>query len=444
MPRIKNFINIKKRWNATGGYSEFLKISIHLVISTGAWAFQAFVDKIFLSWYSNEAYAASLPSELLNSSITEIFLGTVAYIDVFISQYNGKKEYKSIGPAVWQSVYIAFFSSLIILIFAFFSKDIFYFIGHSQDILADEIKYFEVLCYGAFPYLASTAMSGFYAGRGETKIILLANIAGIIVNIIFDYFLIFGNFGFPKLGIEGAAIESNLGSIIVFILFLFLLISKKNHTLYNTRKLSLDVTLIKRMIKFGFPNGVHMFLDLSIFTFFVLIIGTLGKFALSATNVVMNIYSLTYMPLVGFGMTVSILAGNYLGKNKASIVQVSVKSATQITCLYILLMVLAFLFIPDILIYPFSKGSGALIIEQIKPTIMVLLRLIAIFAFFESASIVFSSAIKGAGDTSFVMKLLLALFILAAIPMYLTVALFKMGLYTCWSILIIYGTVPTV
>jgi MATE family multidrug resistance protein len=444
MPRIKSFINIRRQWNATGGYSEFLKISIPLIIFTGAWSFQGFIDKIFLLWYSNEAYVAAVPSELLNSSITEIFFGTITYIDVFISQYNGKKEYKSIGPAVWQSVYIAFLSSSIILVFAFFSKDIFNFIGHSQNIIADEAKYFEILCYGAFPFLASTSMSGFYAGREKTKIILLVNIVGVIVNIAFDYFLIFGNFGFPKLGIKGAAIASNLGSVVVFFLFLFLIISKKNHALYNTRNLNLNSSLIKRMIKFGFPNGVHMFLDLSIITFFVLIIGTLGNFALSATNVVMNIYTLMYMPLNGFGMTISILVGNYLGKNKASIVRVSIKSATQIIWLYILFMVFTFLFIPDILIQPFSKGSGVVIIEQIKPIVIILLRLIAIFTFFESASIIFSSAIKGAGDTIFVMKLLVVLFMVATIPMYLTVVSFKMGLYTCWSVLILYSIIPTI
>ncbi|MDR0800754.1 MAG: MATE family efflux transporter [Endomicrobium sp.] len=438
MLNTKIFNLIKKRWYATAGYSEFFKIAFPLIVSIGGWALQTFMDRLFLSHYSSAAYAAAVPAGLLNCSIMDIFIGTVSYIDIFISQYNGKKEFKLIGPSVWQSIYLSLFSSFIILAISFFSENIFNFIGHSQDVIYEEIKYFRVLCYGAFPYLAGSAMAGFYSGRGKTKIILIVNLVSIIANTILDYLLIFGKFGFPELGIEGAAIATIISSIIMFAMFLLFITSKKNDALFDTRKAKLDFKFIKHLIKFGFPNGIHFFFDIFIFAFFTLAVGTLGKLELLATSITMNIYNLFYMPISGCGVTTAIMVGNYLGKNKTRIAQASVQTALHVTFVYVFLMVFLYIFVPDILIYPFSKDSEYLNTEQIRPTIIILLRFITVFAFFESASIIYSSAIKGAGDTSFVMKLLITLFIVTAIPMCLLVV-FKAGLYACWSVLVIYG-----
>ncbi|MDR0978197.1 MAG: MATE family efflux transporter [Endomicrobium sp.] len=431
------FKYITRRWRAKAGYGEFLKIALPLIISKGAWSFQSFIDKFFLAWYSDNSYAAVFPAGLLNSSVLFIFLGTVSYTSVFVSQYNGKKEYKSIGPVVWQAIYIAVLSSLFILVFPLFSNNIFNFIGHSKDIVQEEIKYFNILCCGSFFYIGSQALSGFYVGREKTKVILFVNLIGIITNIALDYLLIFGNFGFPKLGIEGAAVSTIAGSIAVFTIFFILFLSKKNKTKFNTVKPKPDIKFLKRFTRFSFPNGIHMFLDLSIFTFFSLIVGSLGKLELSATSIVMNIYNLAYMPILGCGAAISIMTGNYLGKNKASMVQKSVITAVHIVLLFIFFILALFLFFPNFLIAPFAKGSEAMIIENIRPTIIVLFKFTSAYCLFESLSVIFSSAIKGAGDTKFVMKLLITLFTAASVCMYIASRYF--GLYGCWVTLLIYG-----
>ncbi|MDR1522631.1 MAG: MATE family efflux transporter [Endomicrobium sp.] len=401
-----------------------------MIISTSAWAFQSFIDRFFLIWYSKDAYAASLPSGLLNCSIINIFAGMVAYVDVFVAQYNGKKEYRSIGNTVWQSFYIAVFSSFALIIFTFFSQDIFNFIGHPKSIICEEVKYFNVLCYGSFTYFALTALSGFYSGRGKTTVVLLVNVVGVLVNIVFDYLLIFGKYGFPEQGITGAAIGTFIGFFVAFILLLIPMISQKNNKLY------LDT--LKRLIRFGLPNGIHMSFDISVFTLFSLAIGTLGKNELVASNMAMNIYNIAYMPLLGFGMTTSIIVGNYLGKNKASTAQIAIKSVIHIPLTYVLILVMLFLMFPDIFIYPFSRGKDAFIIEQIRPIVVILFRFIASSALFEAVGIVFSSAIKGAGDTKFVMQLIIKLALFVSALMYLIVGILKMGLYPCWSVLTIY------
>ena len=434
------FQKIKKRWSCRGGYSDFLKIAFPLIISTGAWAIQSFINRFFLAWHSKEAFAASLPAGVLNFSILSIFIGTISYVDVFVSQYYGKKEYKSIGPSVWQSFYLAFIGVFILLLISFFSENIFTFIGHAPAIIVEEVKYFKVLCYGAFPALASAALSGFYAGRGKTKVILLVNIIGITVTVIFDYLLIFGKAGFPELGITGAALATIIGAAVTFAIFTVLIVSKKNSKIYNTRKIVPDLSFIKRLVKFGFPNGVQFFFDMSGFTFFVLVIGTIGELELSASNIALNINYLLFMPLVGCGITTSILVGQFLGRNKASLAERSVYTALHIVYVYVAFVVLAFILIPNFFIYPFSKGAEAQIIEQIRPMVINLLRFVALYSIFDPMNIIFASAIKGAGDTAFVMKLLITLSVFAAaIPIYFVVIVLKLGVYAGWSIIVFYA-----
>ncbi|MDR1417689.1 MAG: MATE family efflux transporter [Endomicrobium sp.] len=431
--------NIKKRWFATAGYKEIFQIAIPLIISTAIWGFQSFIDRFFLAWYSTDVYAASLPAGLLNCSVMNIFIGLIAYVDVFVAQYNGKKEYYSIGNTVWQSFYIAILSGLVLIIFTFLSPYMFNFIGHPKSIMIEEIKYFNTLSYGSFTYFALFSLSGFYSGRGKTRIVLFVNIIAVIINIIFDYLLIFGKFGFPELGIVGAALGTIIGFFVAFILLLILMLSKKNNLIYKTRNTKLNFETIKRLIRFGFPSGIHMSFDVSVYTLFILVIGTLGKNELIASNMVINICNLIHMPMLGIGMATSIIVGNYLGKNKASIAQIGEKTALHITYFFVLIVALMFLLTPNIFIYPFSKGQDVFIIKQIKPIVLILFRFVALSVLFEAASTVFSSAIKGAGDTKFLMKLIIKLIIFISVLMYVVVGIFHMDLYYCWSIIVIYN-----
>jgi MATE family multidrug resistance protein len=437
---MKHFKNFKRTWNCAGGYLEFLKIALPLIISTGAWAFQNFINRFFLAWYSQDAFAASLPSGMLAFSIMSVFIGTVSYVDVFIAQYHGKKEYRSIGPSVWQSVYLSFAGAAVLIFISFFSSEIFNFIGHAKEVAAQEIKYFRVLCLGAPTALLTPALAGFYAGRGKTSVILQINIAGIMLNVILDYILIFGKFGLTPLGIEGAALASIASSIVMDIIFIFLIVSQKNDKIYNTRNIKPDFNFMKRLFLFGFPNGIQFFFDMSTFTFFILVMGTIGKLELSATNMALNINHLTFMPLMGFGIATSVMVGHYLGRNKSSIAKICVKTAFKSVYLYISILIAALIFIPNAFIYPFSKGAEALIIEEIRPITINILRFVALYSLFDPANIIFSSAIKGAGDTAFVMKFLVSASIIVwAVPVYLAVIKFKFGLYSGWGITVFYA-----
>jgi MATE family multidrug resistance protein len=431
--------NIKRQYRTVGGYSEFLKIAIPLVVSTGIEAVQLFTDRVFLSWYSQNSFVASAPAGIANWAIVCFFFGTLAYIDVFVAQYYGRREYKLIGSIIWQSVYLAIIASFIIFCISFLAEPFFMNVGHPYAVACEEVRFFKILCYGAFPCIAEAVLAGFYAGRGKTKIVLLVSFCGVVLNIVLDFCLIFGNFGLPEMGIVGAGLASNISLTVVCIIYVLLIISKKNNNIYNTRCITPNFAFMKKMLRYGLPSGAELFFDTSGFGIFMIIIGNLGIDGLAASNIVATVRHVFSMIIVGCGMTTSIMVGNYLGKNKTYLAQASVRSALHIVYLYIVFVILGLIFLPSQFIYTFSSGEQVILIERIRPMVVNLLRILGVYLIFDAGSIIFASAIKGAGDTVFVMKKFLFFSIfLVVIPTYFNIIILKCGVYVAWGSLLLY------
>ena len=161
-----------QRWRAEGGYRDVFSVAVPLILSTATWSLQNFIDRVFLSWWSQEAVAASLPAGMLNFSLVSFFLGTAGYVSTFVAQYFGSEQKKMIGPVLWQGLYIALAGGIALLPFIPLADMIFNFIGHSAEVRQAEVVYFRILCLGALPLVASSAMSGFFSGLGRTGVVL--------------------------------------------------------------------------------------------------------------------------------------------------------------------------------------------------------------------------------------------------------------------------------
>jgi len=429
---------IKFRYETSGGYKELLKISFPLILSTASWSVQHFVDRLFLSWYSAESIAASMPAGSLNFTITSLFLGIASYVGVFVSQYFGAKKFNSISKVIWQGIYLSLLGAFIIFIISFFAFKIFLFFGHSEKIIFEEVIYFRILCYGAFFAISSSVLSSYFSGRGETPIVMWVNIAQTIVNIILDYFLIFGFKFFPKMGIEGAGIATVISAIFAFFLYLILISIDKNRFKYNFwNSYKIDFKLIKQIIKFGFPAGIQFFVDMLAFSIFILIIGKLGTLNLAASNIAFNINSIAFMPMIGCGMAVSILVGQYLGANKEELAEKTVYSGFHITILYMSIISFLYIFLPEIFIKPFLKDIES--VHNLSEILKILLRYVAFYSIFDSLNIIFGSALKGSGDTKFIMKIIILCSILFLIlPSYIFIIVLKRDIFTAWKIVTIY------
>ncbi len=431
---------IKKRWYCEGGYKEFLVIAIPLILSTSSLALQEFVDRMFLAWYSPETVAASMPAGLLHLAITGLFIGTASYTGTFVAQYYGAKNYRKIGPSVWQGIYFSLIGALVIFSLIPLAPDIFAVFGHDVLVQKHEVTFFQVLCCGSFPMIASAAMSGFYAGLGKTWPIMFVNLFATSVTVALDYCLIFGNMGFPELGIKGAGIATVSSGICSVICFSIIILSHRQSVKYNIRSgWRFDIVLFSRLIKYGLPAGVQFFIDLSGFTLFILLVGKLGTESLAATNIAFNINTIAFLPMIGSGIAISVLVGQYIGAERTDIAEKSVYSSYHITFIYMATIALSFILFPHVFADLFiSKSHSNKEMEIILPITIMLLRFVAFYSFFDSANIIFSCAIRGAGDTMFVMIVSIFSIIALAFPTYIAVYWLKAGLTACWVIATVY------
>ncbi len=428
------------RWRRDGGYGEVLRIAFPLILSMGSWSIMHFVDRMFLTWYDREALAAALPAGVLNFTIGALFLGTAGYVNTFVAQYVGAERPERVGAAVWQGIYLSIFAGLVMLVFLPVAPAIFYWAGHAPQIQELEVPYFRILCFMVGPAVMMAALSSFFTGRGDTWTVMWVNLAAVASNVVLDFFWIFGRGGFPELGIRGAAWATVVAHFLGAVLFILLIFRRKFRREFHTLSAwRFDFTLFRRLMRFGIPSGLQFTLEVLGFSLFILLVGRLGEIPLAATNLAFNINVLAFLPMLGLGIGVSTLVGRYLGQNRANLAERSAYSALYLAVGYMLVMAFLYVAIPEFLLRPFGSFADPASFAPVREATIVLLRYVAFFSVFDASLIVLSSAIKGAGDTRFVMVVSLLLsWTLLVIPVYLACSVYGWGLYVAWTFVCAY------
>jgi len=417
-----------------------LVVAVPLVLSTGVHTLQLVVDRLFLTWHSTDAVAAAMPAGILCFTISALFIGTATYSGTFIAQYFGAGRPERIGPTLWQGIYVMLIGAAALVGISFAAAAIFDFIGHAPNVRRLEADYFRIISrYGGIA-LMSSVLGGFYSGRGRTWPVFWISILATGVNLVLDYAMIFGNWGFPEMGIRGAAVATVLSSCVSLAVYILIFIMPHNNRVYHTISgWRIDRELFWRLVRFGFPNGLHFFIDIAGFSAVLLLLGRLGKTEQAATSIAFNINMLAFLPMIGMGIGVSVLVGQFLGKNEPERAVRVTWSGFHITALYMGVFAAAYFFAPGLFIAPYAAKADPTEFKAISEITMVLLRFIAVYSVFDAMNIIFAAGIKGAGDTKYVMVMITVMSsLLLVLPTWLVVEVFHGNIYIVWAILTVY------
>ncbi|HJP33918.1 MAG TPA: MATE family efflux transporter [Candidatus Latescibacteria bacterium] len=432
--------SLRARWSAPGGYREFLVIAFPMILSTATWSVQHFIDRVFLTWYSTDALAASLPAGMTNFVIVSLFLGTAGYVNTFVAQYVGAGRNERVGPSLWQGVYLSVISGGAGFVVALLATSIFRLVGHDAAVQAYEVPYFRILCYGIGPLILSTALSCFYSGRGRTWPVLGVSVVAMSFNVVIDYALIFGHWGAPEMGIQGAAWATNIATVLATLIYILLLSRpsyRRQFAIFSGWRLDRD--LFGRLLRFGGPSGVNFMLDILAFTFFILIVGRIGRLELTATNLAFNINSLAFMPLIGAGIALSTMVGQRLGGDDPEAAAFCTWTGVHVALGYMSIMALAYTFLPDLFLMPYGVGAQGEEFVAARDLARVLLRFVAFYCVFDAAYMMFTAALKGAGDTRYVMvaSVVLGMSIMVTPPL-IAVEFFDASVFVVWIFICAY------
>jgi multidrug resistance protein, MATE family len=418
-----------------GSWRELLRIAWPLMISSGSLSLMLVVDRTFLAWYSQNALAAALPSGFLFWTLISIPLGAAQYVTAFVAQYEGARRPDRLVASVWQGVYFSLLATLLLMLVAPASDVFFTWMRHAPEIRGLESEYFAMLCWSGGPIILTAALSSYYSGRGRTRVVMWVNIGASLINAALDPVLIFGGLGVTAMGIRGAALATGLANLLAALTFAALILRESsrsgNSVLIHSR---FDTELFGRLLRFGLPQGFHMFFDLICFTMFVYLVGVLGTQQLAATNMAFTMNALAFVPLLGIGTAVTTLVGMRIGEGRPALASRTTWLAFGMSGLYMSLFVAVYVLAPDAILLPFRWRMESTEYLELRRHVVVLLRFVAVYSLFDAMAVVFGSAIRGAGDTRFAMAYSLTMGLLVMIvPTYLWQTYFQGGLLAAWT-----------
>ncbi len=233
---------------------------------------------------------------------------------------------------------------------------------------------------------------------------MLAVITGAGINILLDYLMIFGKLGFPEMGIKGAAIATAISSFIPGTILTIAAFTGKTAVEYRTREnFRFSKRLTGRIIRFGFPAGLQIFMDVASFTIFIFIAGRLGVIDFTANNLAFSVNNLAFNPLLGFGFATTIIVGRCIGLGRNDMVVKVVRRTLLLAMCYFVPLAATFVLFPGFYTRLFFSPDSACTIEELISTSGKLLAIIAAWGIFDTVSLMYSGALRGAGDTKFVM-----------------------------------------
>ena len=387
-------------WNRPCGGREVLTLALPLVASMGSWTVMNFTDRLFLYKYSETAMAAAFPAGMLNFTILSFPLGIASYTNTFVAQYHGAGRPNRIGLAVFQGVILGLIAIPVFLAMIPLAPYFFALAKHTPELAQQETTYYQALNLGAGAVIISGALSAFFTGRGKTWVVMLVDVAAVLVNAMLAYPWILGKWGFPRMGIAGAGYATAIAQWFCILLFAALIMMPGNRRQFGVvAGLRFDAALMRRLLRFGGPNGLQFVIEVASFSVFILLVGQLGEAAMAATTLAMTVNSLVFVPMVGVGTAVSTLVGQQLGHNRDDLAARATWTSFGVAVLYTGTFALLYIFTPDLFLLGHAASTDPAKFEPLRAAVVVLLRLVAAYCMFDAMTLVFSGAIKGAGDT---------------------------------------------
>lgn len=386
-------------------WKKLLSIAWPLIVANSFWNLQMTIDRVFLGTYSTEALGAAMTVMGVFWTPMALLQQTAAYVTTFVAQYFGSKKMEKIGPAVWQSLYISVIGGILFCLLIFLSDDFFAFINHQEIVRELEIDYFNAISYSALPTALVAAFSGFFTGLGNTRVVMAINGVGLLFNAFFDYLLIFGNWGFPELGIEGAGYATTIAGFASAAFAALLVFRRKFEEQYKIiSSWRWDPQLLRRFIRYGLPSGLQWALEGLAFTVFLIVIGRFanGTAALASSSIAVTIMMLSILPALGVAQAVMALVGQHLGEKRPDLAVIDTHAGVQVSALYIGVMSLSFCFFPEFYLGWFENRQNIELWSEVVVIGRYLLFFVAGFTLFDAMNLNFSFALKGAGDTRFV------------------------------------------
>ncbi len=363
----------------------------------------AFIDNIMVGQLGTaELAAVSLGNSFMFIAMS-LGIGFSTAITPLVAEADGEGNFAVGKSSFKHGLFLCTALGIALFLMVFAAKPLMYHMNQPPEVVDLAMPYLNLVAISLIPLIVFQAFKQCSDGLSMTKYPMYATIIANVVNIILNYLFIFGKFGFPQLGVVGAAIGT-LASRLIMVGYLWFLMSKH----YKSRDYVLDIKLFKltkrmlsKILNLGFPSALQMFFEVAIFTAAIWLSGILGKNPQAANQIALNLSSMTFMVAMGFSVAAMIRVGNQKGLKRFRELRRIAFSILLITTLFaVLFAAIFFIFnaqLPKIYL-DYDDVENFTDNYQVLTIASKLLIIAAIFQISDALQVVVLGALRGMQD----------------------------------------------
>ena len=362
-----------------------LNLSYPVIIGLLGHTMVQLVDNIMVGQLGTaELAAVSLGNSFFFVAMS-LGIGFSTAITPLIAETDGMKDIFQGRNIFIHGLFLCIFLGIFLSLCVSVSKPLLFQMEQPDEVVSLAYPYLQWVGISLIPLICFQGFKQFSEGLSHTHPAMYATLLGNVINIILNYFLIFGFWSFPKLGVEGAAIGtlfSRCFMLIFIVLYVRFNIRFKAY-MTNLRFRITDLHLFRKIIKLGFPSALQMFFEVLFFTVAVWISGFLGKNPQAANQIALNLSSMTFMFAMGLSVTAMIRVGNQKGRQDFISLKRIAYSIFLLIFIFDIVFCLFFLLTSDYLPWIYLNDNNLLQIKDVQEVVTIASSLLIASAFFQ-------------------------------------------------------------
>ena len=411
----------------TKEFSYNLKLAYPIIIGMVGHTLVGFVDNAMVGQLgTSELAAISLGNSFIFLAMS-FGIGFSTAITPLIAESSAKKNDSKTKMILSNGILICSILGIILTVIVLITKPIIYYMGQSQEVVNLAYPYITWTAISLFPLIVFQSFKQFSDGLSFTKIAMISTVIANLMNVIINYILIYGKFGFPRLELVGAGIGTLISriSMVLIIILLIKINPKINLYIKNFSLIKYSSLVTKKIINLGYPSALQMMFEVGFFISGIWVCGIIGTNYQAANQIALNLSSLTFMVALGFSVAATIRIGNQKGLNDYINLKRIAISIFLITILIEFVFAIIFIISSDLLPWLYLDNNNSFDVLETVSIASKLLIVVALFQIFDGIQIVAQGSLRGIQDVKIPSLICFFSYVVFGIPV-----MIYLGLYT--------------
>ena len=411
----------------TKEFSHNLKLAYPVIIGMIGHTLVGFVDNAMVGQLgTSELAAISLGNSFVFLAMS-FGIGFSTAITPLIAESDALKDNNKTKSILSNGIIICSILGFILTVLVLISKPIIYYMGQPEIVVTLAYPYITLVAISLFPLIIFQSFKQFSDGLSFTKIAMISTVIANIINVVLNYILIYGKFGFPRLELVGAGIGTLISRFIMVIIIIYLIKTNPKINQYIDKLFNLKYSskIINKIVNLGYPSALQMMFEVGFFISGIWVCGIIGVNHQAANQIALNLSSLTFMVALGLSVAATIRIGNQKGLSDYVNLKRIAISIFLITILIEIIFATVFIIFSDSLPWLYLDNNESFDVLETVSIASKLLIIVALFQIFDGIQIVAQGSLRGIQDVKIPSLICFLSYVVFGVPI-----MIYLGLYT--------------